>query len=125
MNEQIKAIKANVLSYKYYILSLILLLFGVKLFSLSGSAKIPECNNPNVLEKLKYVISSSLANEKFSGNKVTSVFDIGEIDEPSNSARSCRAGVTIEGSELGNVNYMVSISAPGSKEMVNIDTSLD
>jgi len=125
MNIQSHDIKRLISSYKYYIFSLLLFIGGVKLLSLSGAAKIPECSNPNVLEKLKYVISSNLSGEKFSGNKVTSIFDIGEIDAATSSARSCRAGVTIEGSELGNVNYMISISAPGSKEIVNIDTSLD
>jgi hypothetical protein len=111
--------------YKYYIGSIVLLVIGAKLIAISGSAKIPECNNASVLEKLKYVVSANLSSEKFSGNKVTSVFDIGEIDKPTNSARSCRAGLTIEGSELGNVNYMISVSAPGSKEIVNIETTLD
>jgi hypothetical protein len=125
MNKKLNSIKELVFGYKYYILSLLLFLAGVKLFSLSGAAKIPECGNPNVLEKLRHVISSNLSGEKYSGNKVTSIFGIGDIDEATNSARSCRAGITIEGSELGNVNYTISISAPGSEEKINIDTSLD
>lgn len=125
MRIQLRRLLDLTLSYKYHLASVILFFVGVKLISISGSAKIPECSNISILEKLKYVTSANLAGEKFSGNKVTSVFDISEIDEPSNTARSCRAGLTIEGSELGNVNYMISISAPGNKELINIDTTLD
>lgn len=98
---------------------------GLNLISASTSAAIPECSNPNVLEKLKNVVSANLSSEKFSTNKVNSVFDIDQIEAVSGTSRSCRAGLTIEGSELGNVNYLISISAPGSKEKFTLDTTLD
>jgi len=125
MNEQIRKFSNLIFDYKYHLVSTLLLLIGLHLLSISDSAKIPECNNPNILQKLKYEISSKLSSEKFSSNKITSIFDISEIDKPSSSDRSCRAGLTIDGSELGNVNYKISVSAPGSKEIININTSLD
>ena len=112
-------------SYKYYFVSLLLAAVGLNLLAASESAAIPDCSNPNVLEKLKSVISADFSSEKFSVNKVTSVFDIDQIEKASGKSRSCRAGLTIEGSELGNVNYLISVTAPGSKEKFTLGTSLD
>ena len=67
-------------SYKYYFVSLLLAAVGLNLLAASESAAIPDCSNPNVLEKLKSVISADFSSEKFSVNKVTSVFDIDQIE---------------------------------------------
>jgi hypothetical protein len=111
--------------YKYYFLSLLLFLSGAKLMALAPATAVPDCKNQNVIEKLKGIVSAQLARSEYAVNKVSSVFDVSQIDEPNSSSRTCRAGLTIEGSELGSVNYLISIAAPGSKERFTLDTTLD
>lgn len=115
----------SALAYKYYFLSIVLFILGIKLLLAAGSSRVPECSNIFVIEKLKQIVSANVEGVKFSANRVTSVFDVSEIEAPTNATRSCRAGITIEGSELGAVNYLVSLTAPGSNERFTLDTSLD
>jgi len=112
-------------SRKYYFASAVLFLIGAGLFSEVRTAFVPSCSNPHVIEKLKLILSAQTTGQVYSVNKVTSVFDVNQIESPTSSSRTCAAGVTIEGSELGTINYILSIPAPGSIEKLSINTSLN
>lgn len=112
-------------SYKYYIASVALFFLGAGLFTEGRTAAVPSCSNPHVIEKLKLILSSQTTGQVYSVNKVNSIFDVNQIETPTPTSRTCAAGVTIEGSELGTINYIISIPAPGSQEKLSINTSLN
>jgi hypothetical protein len=110
--------------YKYYIASMVMLAAGLILISEAKTTAVPLCSNPHVLEKLKLLLSGQVSDQLYAVNKVTSIFDISQLETPTQSSRTCAAGVTIKGSELGTINYIISTPAPGSVELLAISTSI-
>jgi len=125
MNKLSRPFMHSIFSYKYYFASAALFVLGVGLFSAARTSFVPSCSNPHVIEKLKLILSAQTTGQVYSVNKVTSVFDVNQIESPTSSSRTCAAGVTIEGSELGTINYIITIPAPGSVEKLSLNTSLN
>lgn len=92
---------------------------------ISKDADVPRCSDESVIEKLKITVSASIAGEKYAANIVDSVFDVHEIDTPTDSSRSCRAGLRAEGSSYSYVNYVIALAANGSKEKFALNTSFE